>query len=56
MNWLTKATVEGVACRLMIGDMLLVRERVWLPATVEPQGQPATSGRQHGWVTGALCV
>ena len=37
MNGLTKAVVQGAACGLMIGAVLLVGGRVWRPATVAAQ-------------------
>ena len=44
MNTLTKAAVQGAACGLMIGAVLLVGGRVWRPVTVEAQSkQPAVA-------------
>lgn len=40
MNTLTKATVQGAACGLMMGVVLLAGWRVWRPATM---GSPATA-------------
>lgn len=34
MNALTRAAVQGAACALMIGAVLLVGGRVWRPATL----------------------
>ena len=34
MNVLTKAAVQGAACGLMIGVVLLVGGQTWRPATV----------------------
>jgi len=44
MNGLTKAAVQGAACGLMIGAVLLVGERVRPPATVAARAmQPAAA-------------
>jgi hypothetical protein len=39
MNTLAKAVVQGAACGLMIGVVLLVGGRVWHPATVAAQSK-----------------
>jgi hypothetical protein len=41
MNGVTKAAVQGAACGLMVGAVLLVGGRVWRPATVVAQAKQA---------------
>jgi hypothetical protein len=42
MNTLTKAAVQGAACGLMIGSVLLIGGRVWHPMPVAAQAKQQT--------------